>query len=337
MKLSLLNYIASPDSHSPLRLVDARREGNEVMSGTLMDENSGRVFQIQGGVPILLSKGAQQEIEIRTASHYGYGWTHGDESTFVDQPWHYDKMDRAVPFSIPMGAVGLDGGCGNGRDTYRMAKAFPNIQIVAVDISDGAFVTYKRTRHLPNVHVIQGSILNLPLKPAIFDFAYSFGVLHHTPNPLKGFNEVSRVLKPGARFVTYLYSDFTEEGAPLRLGLVVTSLLRKATTSLSPPALRTFSYVGSPLIYFMFSLPAKIIRKLGMCQLAQRIPFHFVSKPFGATGDLYDRLGAKIEMRFNPGQIQEMFTNSGFMHINLGKIPDIRGWVAWGTKSSRNQ
>ncbi len=38
-----------------------------------------------------------------------------------------------------------------------------------------------------------------------FDFVYSHGVLHHTPNPINAFNEVYRVLKPGGKAIIMLY------------------------------------------------------------------------------------------------------------------------------------
>ena len=38
-----------------------------------------------------------------------------------------------------------------------------------------------------------------------FDIVYSHGVLHHTPEPQKAFDEVFRVLEPGGRMVLMLY------------------------------------------------------------------------------------------------------------------------------------
>lgn len=47
---------------------------------------------------------------------------------------------------------------------------------------------------------------NLPFKDATFDYVYSNGVLHHSPDTEKCIDEVYRVLKPGGTAVIMLYS-----------------------------------------------------------------------------------------------------------------------------------
>jgi len=66
--------------------------------------------------------------------------------------------------------------------------------------------------------------------------------------------------------------------------------------------------------------------------LSQRFPFNFGTHPFSLSGDLYDRLGAPIEHRFNKEQIYSMLINCGFNKINITKLKDSAGWVTWGFK-----
>jgi ubiquinone/menaquinone biosynthesis C-methylase UbiE len=47
---------------------------------------------------------------------------------------------------------------------------------------------------------------NLPYESNYFDFVYSFGVIHHTPNINTAVDEIYRVLKPGGRAVIMIYA-----------------------------------------------------------------------------------------------------------------------------------
>lgn len=47
---------------------------------------------------------------------------------------------------------------------------------------------------------------NLPLPSNTFDLAYSFGVLHHTPDTIKAIGEAVRVVKPGGEIKIMIYN-----------------------------------------------------------------------------------------------------------------------------------
>lgn len=91
----------------------------------------------------------------------------------------------------------LDGGCGTGEITCSMA-AYAK-KVVGIDVSraslEYAHELASRFK-LPNVHFRAKNILTLSSKEK-FDMVTSFGVLHHTPNPRKGFDRLSACLKPG--------------------------------------------------------------------------------------------------------------------------------------------
>jgi SAM-dependent methyltransferase len=58
---------------------------------------------------------------------------------------------------------------------------------------------------LPNVAILQADLLDLPLTDSAFDFVYSIGVLHHTPDPRRAFGQIARKVKPGGRLAVWLY------------------------------------------------------------------------------------------------------------------------------------
>jgi len=51
----------------------------------------------------------------------------------------------------------------------------------------------------------EGDALNLGFGNMEFDFVYSMGVIHHTPNPQRAIDEIFRVLKPGGQAKIFLY------------------------------------------------------------------------------------------------------------------------------------
>jgi ubiquinone/menaquinone biosynthesis C-methylase UbiE len=115
---------------------------------------------------------------------------------------------------MPIGIEGLslEGGFGHGKDTVRLASSNPKSTLIAIDPSKGANVTASRLRKLGigKVIVIRASLLNIPLRNDIITWVFSFGVLHHTPNPSKCMSELSGILKRGGTLAMYLYSDLTE-------------------------------------------------------------------------------------------------------------------------------
>lgn len=121
----------------------------------------------------------------------------------------------------------LDAGCGNGRETVRMAKLNPNAKVIGIDISDSIEVAATHAREIPNARFVRGNICELPFPRESFDHILSFGVLHHTPSTRRAFESVAQLLAPGGEFAFYIY----KKKAPLRE--FADDHVRKAIQSLS--------------------------------------------------------------------------------------------------------
>jgi len=102
------------------------------------------------------------------------------------------------------GKLVLDAGCGSGRWTYAMSVL--GARVVAVDLTEaGVEITHRATAQMDNVVVLQGSIFQLPFRPASFDLVASWGVLHHTPDTKKAFARVAPLVKPGGQLYVMVY------------------------------------------------------------------------------------------------------------------------------------
>lgn len=132
----------------------------------------------------------------------------------------------------------LDAGCGHGR--YLQAFADLGATAVGVDVGEGPLLA-RVPLDDPRIHVVQGDVLRLPFRDASFDLAFCDGVLHHTPDPERGFRELARVVRPGGAIYVWLYP---REGA-LREALFGGA--RVVTTRLPGPLLRTLCFAVAPL------------------------------------------------------------------------------------------
>jgi SAM-dependent methyltransferase len=99
----------------------------------------------------------------------------------------------------------LEIGCGMG--TMAMNWALQGARITAVDLNT---TSIEQTRRRFDLFGLQGTIEQadgnrLPFTDGAFDYAYSWGVLHHSPDLALSLREMMRVLKPGAPFGVMLY------------------------------------------------------------------------------------------------------------------------------------
>lgn len=113
----------------------------------------------------------------------------------IDTRWFKDK-------------ICLDAGCGGGRFVIALAKLGVK-KVCGIDISREAIEHGKKRvaeRGLSeNTEFMEASVLNIPFEDGTFDYVISSGVIHHTPDPHKGFQELVRVLKPGGILFLSVY------------------------------------------------------------------------------------------------------------------------------------
>ena len=202
MKKRLLEYLACPSCAGALSLTARREDGIEVMEGELACDACARSFLIERGIPRFADLAELERDKQATAEKFGWSWqtfTHEDEKYAAE---FLGWIAPVVP-SFFAGKVVLEGGCGKGRHTRRVAQ-WGARDIVAVDLSAAVEVAFAATRGLENAHVIQADIYRLPLRRA-FDYAFSIGVLHHLPDPRGGFKSLVSRVKSGGHMSAWIY------------------------------------------------------------------------------------------------------------------------------------
>jgi SAM-dependent methyltransferase len=119
-----------------------------------------------------------------------------------EMPWLFE----VIPFTQARGRRVLELGHGAGYDAYTFCKNgadYTGIDIAPANpprlLSHLSFFGYKPK-------VMLGDAENLMFPSNSFDIVFSNGVLHHTPNMGKAFQEAYRVLKTGGEFWVLVYN-----------------------------------------------------------------------------------------------------------------------------------
>lgn len=115
------------------------------------------------------------------------------------------KFGKLFDYDRFRGGRVLEVGCGMGCMAMNWAQQGANV--TAVDLNP---VAVQQTRKRFELFALSGEIHeadgeNLPFEDASFDYAYSWGVLHHSPNTAQSIAELYRVLKPNGRVGVMLY------------------------------------------------------------------------------------------------------------------------------------
>lgn len=109
-------------------------------------------------------------------------------------------------FEAYCGKQVLEIGCGIGTDGAEFARAGADYS--GLDLSEASLAIARERLLLAQLRVslvaANGELLPFPANR--FDHVYSFGVIHHSPDPARVVAELFRVLRPGGTFTVMLYN-----------------------------------------------------------------------------------------------------------------------------------
>lgn len=112
---------------------------------------------------------------------------------------------ETIPFEVARGKKVLEIGCGNGADGIVFAEH--GAHYTGVDLTETAVGAAKRHFEMMGYDGVfqTENAERLSFEDESFDIVYAFGVLHHTPSPVRAIDEVFRVLRPGGFAIVMLY------------------------------------------------------------------------------------------------------------------------------------
>lgn len=209
MKEKLLDLLACPTCGGDILLAVATAyDGKEIIEGVLTCKKCDREYKVTRGVPRFADLTKVEDDKAATAENFGWQWTN-----FTQEDPKYNEQFlgwlQPVKPEFFAGRVVLEGGCGKGRHT-KLAAEWGAKEVVGIDLGDGVESAFALTREMPNAHIIQCDIFKLPLKK-VFDYAFSVGVLHHTPDPKAAFVSLAGKVKNAGHISAWIYGAENNE------------------------------------------------------------------------------------------------------------------------------
>jgi ubiquinone/menaquinone biosynthesis C-methylase UbiE len=120
----------------------------------------------------------------------------------------FGPSHRAILKAIGRGHSGgrlrvLDVGCGTGVFAARIREAFPEAEVVGMDLVAGMLENGRDRWNALSDHVqpVQGDSERLPFETGAFDVVTCANSFHHYPHQARAVAEMHRVLRPGGRFI----------------------------------------------------------------------------------------------------------------------------------------
>lgn len=363
MQRSFLGLVVCPRCRAPFSLdvygETARANGREpeVLEGALRCGTCNAAFPIVAGVPRLLAPALLTRVRARHprffAAHPHFLAEHeaSDDpladtlESFTRQRLDLDlpgpalaeqwrrNLQRNLGDTLTLeqlrGRRILDVGCGFGRH-LRVASDH-GAEVVGVDLSGGVEIAYRNLAGRPNCHILQANIHERPLRDACFDVVWSFGVLHHMPDPAAGFRTLVDFARPnGGLVVIWVYGY---HGMRFTYRLSHMRRLHAVTRSLSGTARLRASQAVAAALSALYWEPLKLMRLAGLGALVNRLPLtDYVAHGWKArVAGVHDRLSTPITHFHERDELLDWFRSAGLAGIRV-EDTDRRGWRASGQR-----
>ncbi len=266
MRTSLLEVLAGPGNGAGLEVSDGCLSDGEVLEATLRSAD-GRSFPIRDGVPRMASELESADEQADTRTTFGAKWTtitdeERERLAVFQHRWFEQRFgygdEGGLSEALTDARWVIDAGTGPGIQAARLSRV-TGAEVVGMDLSESvvrARLAFAGER--PNLHFVQGDILNPPFRPGSFDLVVADQVLHHTPDCRRAFHSMAGLVRPGGELATYIYRV-----KPL-LRELADEEVRKITTRMSVDECMEFSEQVTELGRELSGLNATVTLRRGI-------------------------------------------------------------------------
>jgi len=216
------------------------------------------------------------------------------------------------------GKLVLDVGCGMGR--FAEVATRWGAEVVGIDLSDACEVAAQNLGGRDFVP-LQADALKLPFAPESFDYIYSIGVLHHTPDCERAFKSLPRYLKPGGTIAVWLYSGYNK-------WYRFSDFYRKFTRRMPPRLLHSMLRIAVPLFYsidrVLRAIPLIGRRLAGLVHCL--FPVNLNPDPRLRLLDTFDWYSPEYQSKHTYEEVFRWFESCGLEGLTVGELTlSVRG------------
>lgn len=223
------------DVASILRCLTCGKAIQPEASGGYICQACGRTYPQLKGVACFVEPG-------NYADSFGFQWHVYSRTQLDDEQCNISESDfrKRTGFSPQdlKGKLVLDVGCGMGR--FAEVATRWGAKVVGIDLSAAAQMAARNLADRDFI-ALQADVFALPFALESFDYIYSIGVLHHTPDCENAVKALPKYLKPGGTLAVWLYSAYNK-------WYRFSDIYRRVTHRMSPRTLHGVLKVAVPVL-----------------------------------------------------------------------------------------
>ncbi|NQU79394.1 methyltransferase domain-containing protein [Candidatus Woesearchaeota archaeon] len=330
MQINDVEYLKCIACNSDVKLEMFKKEGKYCIEGKLSCIKCRKEYPVINGIPRILPddlmtslvvpkhqaffkehnikaklpKRKKKSLKERTADTFGFEWL---EYPTILKQFEKDWARYFNPFIKKEDIKGLvvaDFGCGMAKHGHFISK-YKAKKYIGLDLSEAVEACYRNTNK-ENSLVVQADIYNIPLKGSKVDLFYSIGVLHHLPEPEKGFLSIARLMKKGSKIFIWVYG----QDRNLRARFVYNPV-RHITTRMPQSVLYPLCHIPAAILHTA-NTSYKICKRLRLKRLAQMHPLkYYADFPYRfKVSDSYDVFGTPKQLYYTKKDIKKWFEHA---------------------------
>jgi SAM-dependent methyltransferase len=295
MHHSFSSLLACPVCKRDLKSEPTTSSAQIIETGTLRCEQ-GHSYPIVRGIPRFVSSDGY-------ASNFGFEWnlhnrTQLDTAARRESEEAFVEKTGFKPTDFE-GKLVLDVGCGMGR--FSDVASRWGATVVGIDLTSAVDAAYANIGGRDNVHLAQADVFELPFCDETFDFIFSLGVLHHTPDTRAAFDRLPRLLKPGGRIAIWVYTK-------TRASYIASDLYRHVTTHLPKRVLYGLCHIAIPW-HQLNAVP-------GIGSVTRRLlPISSHPDPEWRVLDTFDWYSPTYQWKHSESELREWFERQGLVSL----------------------
>jgi len=174
----------------------SEKDNETVISGQLISKiTSNSTIDIVKGIPRFISSK-------NYADNFGLQWNKF-KSTQLDSvsglPLTAKRFWSSTKWVAEelSGKIILEVGSGAGRFTEILLQT--GARVVSFDLSSAVDANFDNNSHKGDLFIFQGDVYDIPFPDGYFDYIFCYGVLQHTPDPIKAYQSIFSKLRAGGK------------------------------------------------------------------------------------------------------------------------------------------